>query len=185
MILPIYIYGQPVLREEAEAIDQDYPEIKKLVTNMFETMYNAEGVGLAAPQVGLSIQLLVIDAEAVSENYPECKNFKRVMINPEITEHSDETISMEEGCLSFPGIHEKVVRAENIRIRYKDENFVEHEEVVTGFAARIVQHECEHLEGRVFIDNISPIRRQLNRGKLNNLIKGSVTCDYKNKPAKR
>ena len=185
MVLPIYIYGQPVLREETEAIDQSFPEIKNLVINMFETMYSAEGVGLAAPQVGLSVQLLVIDAEAVSNNYPECKNFKRVMINPEITEQSDETISMEEGCLSFPGIHEKVVRAEKIRVRYKDEKFIEHEEDITGFAARIVQHECEHLEGRVFIDSISPIRRQLNRGKLNNLIKGVVTCDYKNKPVKR
>ena len=185
MILPIYIYGQPVLREETEAIDQNFPEINNLVINMFETMYNAEGVGLAAPQVGLSIQLLVIDAEAVSNNYPECKNFKRVMINPEIIEQSDETISMEEGCLSFPGIHEKVVRAEKIRVRYKDEKFIKHEEEITGFAARIVQHECEHLDGRVFIDNISPIRRQLNRGKLNNLIKGVITCDYKNKPVKQ
>ena len=185
MILPIYTYGQQVLREEAKDIDKDHPEIKKLVANMFDTMYNAEGVGLAAPQIGLSIRLLVIDGDVLSENYPECKGFKRAMINPEILEHSSETISMEEGCLSFPGIHEKVARAAKIRITYLDENFDEHEETVDGFAARIVQHECEHLDGRVFIDNISPIRRQLNKGKLNNLIKGSASCDYKIKPASK
>jgi peptide deformylase len=185
MVLPIYTYGQAVLREEAVAIDKNYPELKKLVSDMFETMHNAEGVGLAAPQIGQSIQLLIIDADAVSQNYPECKNFKRVMINPEITEHSSEAITLEEGCLSFPGIHEKVARAEKINVRYMDENFDEHEEKVEGFAARIVQHECEHLEGHVFIDNISPIRRQLNKGKLNNLIKGNTSCDYKIKPAKK
>ena len=185
MILPIYTYGQPVLREEAKSIDPDYPKIKELVANMFETMYSAEGVGLAAPQIGLSIQLLVIDGDVLSQNYPECEGFKRVMINPEILEHSSETISIEEGCLSFPGIHEKVARATKIRIAYLDENFDKQEETIDGFAARIVQHECEHLDGRVFIDNISPIRRQLNKGKLNNLIKGSTSCDYKIKPAKR
>lgn len=185
MILPIYTYGQPVLREKTQTIKKDYPNIKELVDNMFDTMYNAEGVGLAAPQIGLSIRLLVIDADVVAESYPECEGFKRVMINPEITEQSDEMIAMEEGCLSFPGIHEKVTRAAKIRVRYMDEKFNEHEEVVEGFAARIVQHECEHLEGHVFIDNISPIRRQLNKGKLNNLIKGSISCNYKTKPAKR
>ena len=185
MILPIYIYGQPVLREETVAIDKNYPELKKLVSDMFETMYGADGIGLAAPQIGLSIQLLVIDADAVSESYPECEDFKRVMINPEITELGDEVITMEEGCLSFPGIHEKVTRAEKVSVRYMDENFDEHEEIIEGFAARVVQHECEHLEGNVFIDNISPIRRRLNKGKLSNLIKGSTSCKYKIKPAKK
>jgi len=182
MILPIYTYGQPVLREKADNIDKNYPEIKTIISNMFETMYNAEGVGLAAPQVGLPIQLLVLDADVLSKSYPECKGFKRVMINPEVTERSSETISLEEGCLSFPGIHEKVARAAKIHIRYMDENFDEQEETVDGFAARVVQHECEHLDGGVFIDNISPIRRQLNKGKLNNVIKGSASCDYKIKP---
>ena len=185
MILPIYTYGQPVLREEAKPIGADYPKIKEVIANMLETMYNAEGVGLAAPQVGLSIQLLVIDGDVLSENYPECEGLKRVMINPEILEHSSETILIEEGCLSFPGIHEKVARAAKIRISYMDDNFEKHEETFEGFAARIVQHECEHLNGRVFIDNISPIRRQLNKGKLNNLIKGSTSCDYKTKPLNR
>jgi peptide deformylase len=185
MILPIYTYGQPVLRKETEPVDSAYPSIKELISHMFETMYQAEGIGLAAPQVGLSIRLLVIDADAVSESFPECTGFKRVMINPKITERSDETVSQEEGCLSFPGIHEKVTRAIWIRVRYVDEDFREHDEAIEGFTARIVQHECEHLEGRVFIDNISPIRRQLNKSKLNNLIKGTVACDYKIKPTKR
>jgi peptide deformylase len=184
MILPIYIYGQPVLRKETEMISEDYPDLKKLISDMFETMYNAEGIGLAAPQIGLSIRLLVIDANAVSDNHPECKGFKRVMINPEITEFSDDTISIEEGCLSFPGIHEKVSRAAWIRIRYRDENFNEKEERLDGFTARVAQHECEHLDGEVFIDDISPIRRQLNKSKLNNIIKGNVSCSYKIKPVR-
>jgi peptide deformylase len=184
MILPIYIYGQPVLRKETETISEDYPDLKKLINDMFETMYNAEGIGLAAPQIGLSIRLLVIDANAVSDNHPECKGFKRVMINPEITEFSDDTISIEEGCLSFPSIHEKVSRAVGIRVRYRDENFNEQEERLDGFTARVVQHECEHLDGEVFIDSISPIRRQLNKSKLNNIIKGSVSCSYKIKPVR-
>ncbi|MDR1222336.1 MAG: peptide deformylase [Tannerella sp.] len=184
MILPIYTYGQSVLRKETEVINQDYPGLKKLINDMFETMYNAEGVGLAAPQIGLSIRLLVIDADSVSQNYPECENFKRVLINPEITEFSREAISLEEGCLSFPGIHEKVSRATKIYVKYKDEDFNQREEEIEGFAARIVQHECEHLEGEVFIDNISPIRRQLNKSKLNNIIKGNVSCSYKIKPVR-
>ncbi len=184
MILPIYTYGQAVLREDAQMIHQDYPDLKKLIDNMFETMYHAEGVGLAAPQIGLSIRLLVIDADPVSQSYPECKDFKRVMINPEITECSQEVISMEEGCLSFPGIHEKVSRAVKIHVKYKDENFNEQEEEVEGFTARVVQHECEHLKGNVFIDNISPIRRQLNKSKLKDIIKGNVSCSYKIKPVR-
>jgi len=185
MILPVYTYGQPVLREAAGTIEKDYPELKKLVGNMFDTMYNADGVGLAAPQIGLSIRLLVIDADTIANKHPECKNFKRVMLNPVITERSDEKITLEEGCLSFPGIHEKVSRAAKIKVTYQDEDFNDKEEVLCDFCARVVQHECEHLEGHVFIDNISPIRRQLNKGKLNGLIKGTVSCDYKIKPVKR
>jgi peptide deformylase len=184
MILPIYTYGQPVLREETKTIDKDYPQISELIANMFETMHKADGVGLAAPQVGTPIRLFVIDANALVKTYPECKDFKRVMINPEITERSDETVSLEEGCLSFPGIHEKVPRAVSIRIEYFDENFNKKEETVEGFNARVVQHEFDHLYGRVFIDSISPIRRQLNKGKLNNLIKGKASCDYKIKTMK-
>lgn len=181
MILPVYLYGQPVLRKEAEDVPNDYPELKQLVANMFETMYNADGVGLAAPQIGLSLRLLVIDADVMGDDFPECKGFKRAMVNPDIVEQSEEEVSMEEGCLSLPGIHEKVSRAKTIRIKYFDENWVEHEEVVTDFAARVVQHECEHLEGHMFIDNVSAIRRQLNKGKLNGIIKGSTRCSYRTK----
>ena len=160
MILPVFLYGQPVLRKEAEDVPKDYPDLKQLVANMFETMYNADGVGLAAPQVGLSIRLVVIDGDVMGDDFPECKGFKRALINPEFLERSEEEIAMEEGCLSLPGIHEKVVE---------------------GFAARIVQHECEHLTGHVFIDNVSAIRRQLNKGKLNSIIKGTVRCSYRAK----
>ena len=181
MILPVYLYGQPVLRKEAEDVPENYPELKQLVANMFETMYNAYGVGLAAPQVGLSLRMLVIDADVMGDDFPECKGFKRAMINPDILESSEEEILLEEGCLSLPGIHEKVSRAKRIRVQYLDENFEEHDEVVEGFAARVVQHECEHLEGHVFIDNISAIRRQLNKGKLNSIIKGTARCSYRAK----
>ena len=181
MILPVYLYGQPVLRKEAEEVPQDYPDLKVLVSNMFETMYHADGVGLAGPQVGLSLRLLVIDADVLADDFPECKGFKRTMINPVFLEKSEETNSMEEGCLSLPGIHEKVSRSVRIRIKYQDADFVEHEEELSGFAARVVQHECEHLTGHVFIDNVSAIRRQLNKGKLNNIIKGSVRCSYRAK----
>ena len=181
MILPVYLYGQPVLRKEAEEVPQDYPDLKVLVSNMFEAMYHADGVGLAGPQVGLSLRLLVIDADVLADDFPECKGFKRTMINPVFLEKSEETDSMEEGCLSLPGIHEKVSRSVRIRIKYQDADFVEHEEELSGFAARVVQHECEHLTGHVFIDNVSAIRRQLNKGKLNNIIKGSVRCSYRAK----
>ena len=181
MILPVFLYGQPVLRKEAEDVPKDYPDLKQLVANMFETMYNADGVGLAAPQVGLSIRLVVIDGDVMGDDFPECKGFKRALINPEFLERSEEEIAMEEGCLSLPGIHEKVSRSKTVRVRYWDEHWEEHEEVVEGFAARIVQHECEHLTGHVFIDNVSAIRRQLNKGKLNSIIKGTVRCSYRAK----
>jgi len=185
MILPIYTYGQLVLREEAEPIDKNYPELQQLVNDMFETMYQADGVGLAAPQIGLPICLFVIDANALSKDFPECKDFKRVMINPKIIEKSGKIITLEEGCLSFPGIHEKVERNACITVKYSDENLNPQEEIIEGFTARIVQHECDHLEGQVFIDYISPIRKQLNKGKLNNIIKGTIKCAYRIKPTKK
>lgn len=181
MILPVYLYGQPVLRKEAEEVPEDYAGLKELIGNMFETMYHADGVGLAAPQVGLSLRLLVIDADVMGKDFPECEGFKRIMINPDIVESSEETIALEEGCLSLPGVHEKVERASKIRIKYKDADWVDHEEEIEGFAARVVQHECEHLDGHVFIDNISAIRRQLNKSKLNNIIKGTARCSYRAK----
>jgi len=185
MILPIYTYGQPVLREESVPVGNDYPDLKRLVDDMFETMYKADGIGLAAPQIGQSIRLFVIDADALAKDHPECKSFKRVMVNPEIVKSKEEVTSLEEGCLSFPGIHEKVARFAGITVKYSDENLTPHEETLEGFTARIVQHECEHLAGRVFIDNISPIRKQLNKGKLNNIIKGTAKCSYRTKTVKK
>jgi peptide deformylase len=181
MILPIYLYGQPVLRKQTELVQKDYPNLKELIANMFETMYKAEGVGLAAPQVGLSLRLLVLDADVMGDDYPECKGFKRAMINPEMLEMSEEQLSEEEGCLSLPGVHEKVLRAKKIKIKYMDENLETHEEEVEGFAARVVQHEYEHLEGHVFIDHISAIRRQLDKSKLTSIIKGKTRCSYRTK----
>ena len=181
MILPVYLYGQPVLRKEAAEIDSTFPEIVKLIDNMFETMYASEGVGLAAPQIGQSIKLIVIDGSPMGEDFPECKDFEKVFINPEIIEFRGTKVSLEEGCLSLPGIHESVTRPTELTIKYMDENFEEHEEVYTGFAARIIQHEYDHLLGKMFIDHISPIRKQLIKSKLNNIIKGKVRCSYRTK----
>ena len=181
MILPIYLYGQPVLRKVAEDIDADYPNLKELVENMFETMHHASGIGLAAPQIGLAIRVVVVDLDVLAEDEPEFKDFRRVYINAHILEVSDETDTMEEGCLSLPGIHEKVTRHSRIHVKYLDENFVEHDEWVDGYLARVMQHEFDHLEGKVFSDRLSPLRRQMNKNKLGNLAKGKVSCDYKTK----
>ena len=185
MILPIYTYGQPVLRKEAEDIALDYPELKELVQNMFETNERADGVGLAAPQIGLPIRVVIVDLTPLAEDMPEYADFKRAYINGYIVEEEGETILMDEGCLSLPGIHEKVPRAEKVRIQYVDENFVEHDEWVDGFLARVIQHEFDHLEGKVFTDRISPLRRQMNKAKFNALLTGKVRCDYKVKVAKK
>ena len=185
MILPIYTYGQAVLREETKPIDSSYPELQQLIADKFETMYKADGIGLAAPQIGRSIKLLVIDGTPLANDHLDCKDFKRVLINPEIVEESPERVTYEEGCLSFPGVHERVTRAERIRVKYLNERFEPVEEALGGFAARIVEHECEHLAGELFIDNISPIRRQLNKAKLNNIIKGKASCRYRIKPANK
>lgn len=182
MILPIYLYGQPVLRKATEEITPDYPNLKELIANMFETMYNADGIGLAAPQVGLGIRLFIIDLEPLAEDDPKYSGFKKVFINPKIVEQSGELVKMEEGCLSLPGINETVEREEKIRIQYFDENFVSHDEVYDAFFARCIQHEYDHIEAKLFIDHISGIRKQLIKSKLNNLIKGKVNCHYKVKP---
>lgn len=182
MILPIYLYGQPVLRKVAKEITPDYPKIKELITNMFETMYNADGIGLAAPQVGLDIRLFVIDLEPLAEDNPQYSGFKKVFINPKIVESIGELVKMEEGCLSLPGINETVEREEKIRIQYLDENFTPHDELYGDFFARCIQHEYDHIEAKLFIDRISGIRKQMIKSKLNNLIKGKVNCHYKVKP---
>ena len=181
MILPIYTYGQAVLRKQAEAIAADYEGLSTLIDNMYETMYRAEGVGLAAPQVGLPIRLFVIDLIAFKEDDPELSKFKVVMINPLILETSEEVLSREEGCLSIPGIHENVVRSTSIKIQYFDQEFKEHVEQFDGFKARVIQHEYDHLEGNLFTDKVTPIRRQLLKSKLTNIVKGKANCDYKTK----
>ena len=178
MILPIYLYGQPVLRKEAEEIENT-PELKQFIADMYETLTQAEGCGLAAPQVGKTWRLFVVDGTELAEDYPECKDFKRAFINPEVVGESEETCTYSEGCLSLPGISENVVRPQTVTMRYLDENFIEHEETFTGFQARIVQHEYDHLEGHVFTDRISPIRKTFVRNKLAAIAKGKTGARYK------
>jgi len=179
MILPIYTYGNAVLRKEAEEINSDYPNLKALIDNMFETMHNAEGVGLAAPQIGLPIRLFVIDLQAFKEDNPELADFKIVMINPEMLETSEDTETKEEGCLSVPGIHENVSRATKIKISYFDADFNKHTDEFEGFKARVIQHEYDHLEGIFFTDKINPLRRQLLKSKLANIAKGKAETKYR------
>ncbi|MDE6443296.1 MAG: peptide deformylase [Muribaculaceae bacterium] len=182
MILPIYLYGQPVLRKETDDIEPDYPDLKKLVSDMFETMYHSDGVGLAAPQVGLPISMFVIDGNVLAENFPECKDLKMAVINPELEVIDDvPLVGREEGCLSVPGLSENVKRHEHIRLNWLDEDFVEHEQEFSGFASRIIQHEFDHLLGTIYTDRISPIRKQMIKSKLTNIAKGKVHCDYRTK----
>lgn len=181
MILPIYIYGQPVLRKVAQDIDpENYPNLQELIDNMFATMYEADGIGLAGTQVGLEDRIFVVDLSPLaSEEHPEFKNFKKAFINAHITERTGEIDSVEEGCLSIPGVHEKVPREDEIRIQYLDENLEPHDETYSGYKARVIQHEYDHLEGILFIDKISPLRKRMVKGKLSNMEKGKVACDYR------
>ena len=186
MILPVYLYGHPVLRKEAQDLTKDYPDLPKLIDDMYETMYHSEGVGLAAPQIGKSINLIVIDGSPLKENFPECENLKLTLINPELEIIEDvEPVTRDEGCLSLPGLSEPVKRTEHVRLNWLDENFEEHEEEFSGFASRIIQHEMDHLFGKVYTDRISPIRKQLIKSKLNNISKGKVACEYKVKTASK
>ena len=180
MTLPIFTYGMPVLRKASDDITPDYPNLKELIADMFETMYKSDGVGLAAPQIGLNIRLVVITLDALKDDFPEYANFNKAYINPHIVEFDDtETETMDEGCLSLPGIHEAVRRPTRIRVQYLDEDFPEHDEWVTGFLARVMQHEFDHLDGKLFTDRISPLRKQMVRNKLNALLKGKVRPNYK------
>jgi peptide deformylase len=185
MILPIYLYGQPILRRVTQDITPEYPNLKDLIVNMFETMHHAEGVGLAAPQIGLEIRLLVIDLSPYADSDPAFKDFKKVMINARILEADGEEKSEDEGCLSIPGINERVYRKNHVRVKYLDENFVAHEEDYEGHLARVIQHEYDHLEGKMFVDYLSGFRKQLIKSKLNNLIKGNAHCSYRVKALKK
>lgn len=184
MILPVYIYGQPVLRASAEDITPDYPNLKALIDNMYETMDRADGCGLAAPQIGLPIRLVVIDLDIMSDEYPQYKGYRRTFINPHIIETNEETDTMDEGCLSLPGIHESVKRPTRIHVKYLDADWKEHDEWVDGFEARCMQHEFDHLEGVMFIDHLSGLRKQMIKGKLGAMLKGKVRCGYKTKVVK-
>ena len=182
MILPIYIYGHPVLRKVAEDIPADYPGLQQLIADMWDTLAESEGIGLAAPQIGKSIRLVVIDLDVLSDDMPEYKGFRHVYINPHILEYDDsETDSLEEGCLSLPAIHEKVTRPKRIRVQWLDEKFQQHDEWVEGYLARVMQHEFDHLEGKVFVDRVSPLRKQLIKSKLKALTQGRYRCGYKTK----
>ena len=175
----------PVLRKEAEDITPDYPELKQLIADMFETMYRSDGVGLAAPQIGKPIRLVVITLDVLKDDYPEYAGFNKAYINPHILEYDDtETKSMEEGCLSVPGIHEPVRRPTRIRVKYMDEDFQEHDEWVEGYLARVMQHEFDHLDGHLFVDRLAPLRKQMVRSKLTQILKGKFRCAYKVKSPK-
>lgn len=186
MILPITAYGDPVLKTKGKEISPDYPKLKELIENMFDTMYGAHGVGLAAPQVGLSIRLFIVDAspmaddeEFTEEEINQLKEFKKVFINPQITEETGIEWDFNEGCLSIPDIREDVKRKPVLKIRYVDENFVPHTEQYEGVAARIIQHEYDHIEGILFTDKLSPFKKRLLKGKLANISKGNIKVDYK------
>ena len=181
MILPVVAYGDPVLRKEAAEVEQDMKDLQVLIDNMWETMYRAEGVGLAAPQIGQSLRLFVVDGSPFGEGDegdPGCRDFKRVMINPVLFEESDETTSMEEGCLSIPGVREPVVRPVSVKVEYYDEQWVLREEALTGIAARIVQHENDHLDGVMIPDYASPLRKAMLQGKLKDISSGKIPSDY-------
>ena len=183
MILPVYAYGHPVLKKICPAIDKDYPELEKLLSDMWETMYNSEGVGLAAPQIGKAIRLFLIDTEQIKKNAEEGENLeegvKRAFINAEMLEETGEPFAYEEGCLSIPHIRGDVSRQPVIRMRYMDENFVEHEETFTGVTARVIQHEYDHIEGKLFVEYLTPLRRRLIKRKLDAIAAGKISPDYK------
>lgn len=179
MILPIYTYGEQVLNSKGNKIGPAYPELNNIIENMFETMRQANGIGLAAQQIGLDIKLFVIDLTDYSEVEPELKDFKKVFINSEIIELSEETMFAEEGCLSFPGIYFKVERPQRVKLRYLDENFEEKEEWFDGLSARCIQHEHDHTEGITFLKYMSPIRKNMFQGKLKTLLSKNFSASFK------
>ncbi|HWY11276.1 MAG TPA: peptide deformylase [Bacteroidia bacterium] len=193
MILPIVVYGDPVLRKVGVDIDKNYEGLEQFIADMFETMYSANGVGLAAPQIGKAIRLFVIDATPFAERdeddeeeseYSEkelelLKNFKKVFINAQITEEEGTEWKFNEGCLSIPKLREDVMRKPKIKIEYYDQNFKKHTETYDGIIARIIQHEYDHIQGVLFTDRISPVRRKLIAGKLTDISKGKINADYK------
>ena len=181
MIYPIVIYGAQALRNKSVDITPEYPELKKLIDDMFLTLDEASGVGLAAPQIGKNIRLFIVDCTPWADENPELESYRKVFINAEIYEHSEESDLFNEGCLSLPGLHEDVRRPVAIKMRWLDENFEEHDEVIDGLPARVIQHEYDHLEGKVFTDRLTPLRRNLLKGKMTKLANGKYRCAYKTK----
>ena len=179
MILPIVAYGHPTLKAIAQPIASDYPDLDKLLADMWETLAHSEGVGLAAPQVNKSIRLFIVDGNPFYPDYSDAKDFKQAFINPEILEVSEDMEPFKEGCLSLPNIYEEVMRPDKIRIKYLDENFQEHEDVLEGVRARIVQHEYDHLEGHVLSDRVAPLRKTLLQSKLRAISEGKCDVDYR------
>ncbi len=180
MVLPIYLYGSQVLRKPSQDITTEYPALQEFIADLWETLRASDGIGLAAPQVGRNVRVVVIDLNEISDKFPEYKDFRKVFINGHIVEFDDtETATLEEGCLSLPGLHENIVRPTRVRIRYCDETFTPHDEWIDGYLARVIQHEFDHLEGIVFADRVTPLRRQLIKGKLKAFTQGRVKCDYK------
>jgi len=181
MIKPVYVYGSTVLRKVAQNIEPNYPKLDELIKDMHETMYHSDGVGLAAPQVGISIRLFVIDATPLADENPELEGFKRVFINAQIAERSKDLVLYSEGCLSIPNLREDVERPDSIVIKYQDEDFKFHEERFEGIAARIIQHEYDHLDGILYTDRVSMIRKQMLKSKLHSISKGKYNVPYKTK----
>jgi peptide deformylase len=188
MILPIVAYGAEVLRNKAIEINKDYPELAALLDNMWQTMYNSNGVGLAAPQINKSIRLFMVDSKQMFENmdeednptqYADAPGIKQVFINAQITELSGADWAYNEGCLSIPKIREDVMRPLNVTLTYQDENFENHTQTFTGITARVILHEYDHIEGKLFIDYLSPLKKRLIKGKLEDISKGKVKVDYK------
>ncbi len=186
MILPVVAYGDPVLKKKATEVDKDDPDLKELIDDMFDTMHNAQGVGLAAPQIGLSKRLFIVDATPFKEEDKKLDGFKKVFINPVIIEETGKEWVFNEGCLSFPTIREDIWRKPEIIIKYYDENFNILQEKYDGIAARIIQHEYDHIEGIVLIDRVTPFKRRILKSKLNSISKGVVNAGYKMKfPGKK
>lgn len=179
MLLPIFIYGHPVLRKVSEDITPDFPELDKFIKDLWQTMDEADGVGLAAPQVGKNIRIFVVDSNAFVDIDPDCKDFRKAFINAHILERSGDHISRNEGCLSVPGIHEDVKRPDKIRIAYQDEEGVQHEEEYEGIKAWIIQHEYDHLEGIIFTDHLSSLKKRILKNKLNNISLGKFNAIYR------
>lgn len=179
MIYPVVVYGHPVLRKVAEDIDKDYPVLKQLINDLFETMYYAGGIGLAAPQIGKSLRIFVIDGTPAAEDDLSMDGFKKTFINAHITEKSGEFAPMTEGCLSIPNLREEVNRESKIRIEYYDENWEFHDENYNGYKARVILHEYDHLDGVLFTDRVGPLRKRLLKGKLTAISKGMFDADYK------